>query len=162
MVRKMILTVGKQLPCGALYTLISRPCFVSFDHRSAIRSRSILSVKSRSHARVKSSLRRSWFITERITVFTNLSFEKLRSAVADVMGTVSRNLKHRLVSGNKFLFRDFRKTRADWISLWFSLKWQRKVVSSVSSTSSIGLTDAGNILTSHINEHSCAVSTGLM
>ncbi len=162
MVRKMILTVGKQLPCGARYTLISRPRFVSFDHRSAIRSGSILSVKSRLHARVKSSLRGSWFITERITVFTNLSFEKLRSAVADVMGTVSRNLKHRLVSGNKFLFRDFRKTRAsltDWISLWFSLKWQWKVVSSVSSTSSIGLTDAGNILTSRV---SCVVSTGLM
>jgi hypothetical protein len=33
---------------------------------------------------------RSWFITERITVFTDFSFEKLRSADADVTGTVRR------------------------------------------------------------------------
>ena len=36
--------------------------------------------------RVKSSPRRSWFITERITVFTDFGFEKLRSADADVTG----------------------------------------------------------------------------
>ena len=40
--------------------------------------------------RVKSSPRRSWFITERITVFTDFSFEKLRSADADVTGTGRR------------------------------------------------------------------------
>ena len=65
--------------CETLY-------LVSFDHGLAISSRSIVSVRSRSHARVH----RSWFITERITVFTNFSFEKLRSADADVTGTVRR------------------------------------------------------------------------
>ena len=67
---------------------IKYPCFVSFDHGLAISLRSIVSVRSRSHARVKSSPRRSWFITERITVFNNFSFEKLCSADANVTGIV--------------------------------------------------------------------------
>ena len=69
---------------------IECPRFVSFDHGLAISSRSIVSVRSRSHARVKSSPRRSWFITERITVFNNFSFENLPSADANVTGTVRR------------------------------------------------------------------------
>jgi hypothetical protein len=72
------------------YIFIKCPRLVSFDHGLAISSRSIVSVRSRSHARVKSSPRRFWFITERITVFTNFSFEELRSADADVTGTVRR------------------------------------------------------------------------
>ena len=70
------------------HIFIKCPRLASFDHGLAISSRSIVSVRSRSHASVKSSPRRSWFITERITVFTNFSFEKLRSADADVTGTV--------------------------------------------------------------------------
>jgi hypothetical protein len=69
---------------------IKCPRFVSFVHGLAISSRSIVSVRSRSHARVQSSPRRSWFITEHITVFNNFSFEKLRSADANVTGTVRR------------------------------------------------------------------------
>jgi hypothetical protein len=72
------------------HIFIKCPPLVSSDHGLAILSRSIVSVKSRSYASVKSSPRRSWFITERITVFTNFSFEKLHSADADVTGTVRR------------------------------------------------------------------------
>ena len=70
---------------------IECPRFVSFDHGLAFRrDRSCMSVRSRSHARVKSSPRRSWFITERITVFNNFNFENLPSADANVTGTVRR------------------------------------------------------------------------
>ena len=72
------------------YIFIKCLRLVRFDHGLAISSRSIVSVRSRSHATVKSSPRRSWFITERITVFTHFSFEKLRSADADVSRTVRR------------------------------------------------------------------------
>jgi hypothetical protein len=68
------------------YIFIKCPRLVRFDHGLVISSRSIVSVRSRSHARVKSSPRRSWFITERITVFTDFSFEKLRSADAELSG----------------------------------------------------------------------------
>ena len=50
-------------------------------------------------------------MTDRMTVFTSLSFEKLRLADADVTGAVSSNLKHRLVNGNNVLLWDFRYTR---------------------------------------------------
>jgi hypothetical protein len=69
--------------CETLY-FYKCPRLVRFDHELAISSRSIVSIRSRSHA--KSSPRCSWFITERITVFTDFGFEKLRSADADVTG----------------------------------------------------------------------------
>ena len=66
------------------YIFIKCPRLVRIDHGLAISSRSIVSVRSRSHA--KSQEFSSWFITERIIVFTDFGFEKLRSADADVTG----------------------------------------------------------------------------
>jgi hypothetical protein len=84
--------------CETLYKLIFllSVCMrlVRFDHGLAISSRSIMSVKvrSRSHARlsrvhqgVPGSLLNAYN-----AVFTDFSFEKLRSADADVTATVRR------------------------------------------------------------------------
>ena len=70
------------------YIFIKCPRLIRFDHGLEFRQdRSCL--LDRAHTqRVKSSPWRSWFITERITVFTDFSFEKLRSA--DVTVTVRR------------------------------------------------------------------------
>ena len=51
---------------------------------------------------------RSWFTIERINVFINLSFKKLRSANADVPGNLSNSLKYRLVNGNYASVFDFK------------------------------------------------------
>jgi hypothetical protein len=73
-----------------VFLLSVRALSVSSTDYQFRRDRSCLLDRAHMHARVQSSPRRSWFITERVTVSNNFSFEKLRSADANVTGTVRR------------------------------------------------------------------------